>query len=652
MLTLSVARAQTYELKSDLPCIYINTFNNQGINSKDVYVYATMNYVDEDGHVSTYDSLQIRGRGNSTWGLRKKPYRIKFHEKEKFLGKGYAKARSWTLLANCGDKSLIRNAITSAMGEFLGLKFNPAAKFVDLVLNNVYMGNYQISDQVDIRPHRVNIVEQDVPLQDGADISGGYLLEVDGFQDGNCFVTNNYRAPVRIHKPDDEDIVASQNRWIRDYVNQFDQALYSSDFADPVKGYRRFVDSTSLANWYIATEVSANVDGFYSTYFYKDQADSLLYWGPLWDYDIAYNNDWRTDHGSVNTTNSLMADVAYSGSKAWVNRMWSDPWFSRLINRRYQQALDDGLVYYLDNKIDSLAQLLDASQQLNYRKWGINTRMYHEVTLYSSYKQYIQDLKDFIGNHTAYLKTAFANKKPAEPTPAFQVDNYYYRIINANTSNAMEGNSVGNVYAYYNQADRDAEEWIIRQQGDYYQVVNKTFDQALNDPSPTTAVGTQLSLATPDASDERQLWEFIPQGTAGYYNLRNVYTNHIVNLQGGNSSAYTPILSYTNDARNATSMNRLWYIRASGALPQEYTGITDVEPEEYALAYNRDLQQLHFGSETPSQLNFQVSVYDMGGRRVGTFRASESFSMSQLPAGVYIVSWTTGGHHRSVKFSK
>lgn len=270
-----VACAQNYVRMTNLPCVYINTFNNQGITSKDYYIYATMNYVDEEDHVTTYDSLQIRGRGNSTWGLRKKPYRIKFNEKEKFLGKGYANAKSWTLLANCGDKTLIRNAITSEMGKFLGLKFNPAAKFVDFVLNGVYYGNYQISDQVDIRPHRVNIVEQDVPLKADADISGGYLLEVDGFQDGNWFYTSNYGAPVRIHKPDDEDIVPRQTQWIRNYVNSFDQALSSSDYADPVKGYRRFVDSTSLANWYIATEVSANVDGFYSTYFYKNQADSL-----------------------------------------------------------------------------------------------------------------------------------------------------------------------------------------------------------------------------------------------------------------------------------------------------------------------------------------------------------------------------------------
>ena len=174
---------------TNLPHIYINTFTGNSITSKNNYVLARMWYVDEQDNVTFYDSLEIRGRGNSTWSLAKKPYRIKFHEKEKFLGQGYAKAKKWTLMANHGDKTLIRNALTSALGEFVGLDFNPAAKFVDLTLNGKYVGNYQISDQVEVRPHRVNITEQDYPITEESNITGGYLLEADGFADFQNGVT-------------------------------------------------------------------------------------------------------------------------------------------------------------------------------------------------------------------------------------------------------------------------------------------------------------------------------------------------------------------------------------------------------------------------------------------------------------------------------
>ena len=85
--TALVASAQTYVRKTNLPTVYINTFNNVPITSKETYVYATMHYVDENDAVTAYDSLQIRGRGNSTWSQEKKPFALKFPQKLCFTGK-------------------------------------------------------------------------------------------------------------------------------------------------------------------------------------------------------------------------------------------------------------------------------------------------------------------------------------------------------------------------------------------------------------------------------------------------------------------------------------------------------------------------------------------------------------------------------------
>ena len=264
---------EVHERLTNLPHVYVNTFTGRNITSKTDYVYARMWYVDEEDNVQYFDSLKIRGRGNSTWNLAKKPYKLKFQSKEKLLGKGYANTKKWTMLANHADKTLIRNAVTSLMGERAGLKFNPAAKFVDLTLNGKYVGNYQISDQVDVRPHRVKITEQDYPLADTSDISGGYLLEADGFRDYHTytywdneegrylapdgFETGQQGVPVRIHYPEAEELDISQTEYIRDYINDFESHLFSSKFTDPLAGYRPMVDSMSLANWYVCTEISA-----------------------------------------------------------------------------------------------------------------------------------------------------------------------------------------------------------------------------------------------------------------------------------------------------------------------------------------------------------------------------------------------------------
>ena len=360
LLCMALGVQAQYVRMTSLPAIYLETFDGKSITSKTTYKYCRLYYVDESNHVTAYDSVSIRGRGNSTWGLSKKPYKIKFLNKEKFLGTGYAKAKKWTLMANAGDKTLMRNALTSAMGKFTSLKFNPAYKFVDMVLNGSYVGTYQISDQVDVRPHRVNIEEQNWPLGEEDDITGGYLLEVDGFRDGNWFQTSRFGAPIRIHYPDDDEIEARQRNYIRDHMATFETALGSANFTDPDEGYRAYVDSASLIDWYICTEVSANIDGFFSTYFYKDRGNPKLFFGPLWDYDIAYNNDYRirSEHSLSTTAYSLMVDIAYSGSKAWVNRMWKDPWFQKTVYHRYKQLMDNGLINYMQNKVDSFATLL------------------------------------------------------------------------------------------------------------------------------------------------------------------------------------------------------------------------------------------------------------------------------------------------------
>ncbi|UKK54887.1 CotH kinase family protein [Prevotella sp. E2-28] len=658
LLTVLPVCAQ-YVQKTDLPTIYLETFDGNGIYSKDVYEYCRLHYVDETGTVTSYDSVSIRGRGNSTWNLSKKPYKLKFLNKEKFLGKGYAKAKKWTLLANAGDKTMIRNAVTSALGEFTSLKFNPAYKFVDMVLNNEYIGTYQISDQIDVRPHRVNITEQPYPISDTTDITGGYLLEVDGFKDGNYFISTN-EAPITIHYPEQDEIDSKQTAYIKNYINNtFETSLFSQNFTNAETGYRAFVDTTSLIDWYLCTEISANIDGFWSTYCYKDRGDQRLFFGPLWDYDIAYNNDHRVqnDMRLQSSVNSLMADIAYSGSKVWITRMWEDPWFQKTVYTRYKELLDSGLVNYMQSKVDSLNNLLSQSQQMNYQKWGISRKMYHEVVLYSSYDQYISDLKSFITQHCEYLLNAFSNKKPAEPTPPFEPEDFYYRIVNAKTRKVIDVDN-NKIVQYTNTESRQSQEWWIRKNGDHYVLINRNSGLALNDPTvgnttATTNVGTQLNVTELNELSQAQQWDFIPQGTEGYYNLLNVQTQHIANLNGGNSNDYTQILSYTNDAKNSTSTNRMWFLEPSTALPYEITGVEYfTEPEEYALAYNQQTKTLHFGSETPAELQFPVRVYNASGRLIGTFRANEQFSMAAYPQGIYIATWNVSGKTRSVKFSR
>ncbi len=659
LLTSLNVHAQRSEIKryTNLPALYIETFNYEPVSSKEYYIYANLWYIDENDKITQYDSLQIRGRGNSTWNMRKKPYRIKFKEKERFLGSNRANAKSWTLLANAGDKTLIRNAVTSAMSEFMGMDFSPAYKFVDFNLNGEYLGCYQISDQVEVRKRRVNVTEQDYPLTSESDITGGYLLEVDGFQHGNCFVTPNKSVPVRIHYPDEDEIDNTQTQYINNHVNNFESVLYSKDFAHKTKGYRCLVDSVSLANWIIGTEVSANIDGFFSIYFYKKPQDPRLYWGPMWDYDIAYDNDNRKPYNDF----KMMADISYGNAREWIVRMWQDPWFGKIINNRYNQLLKDGLVDHLIQTVDSLTTLIDQSQKLNYNKWGINTRMYNEIVLYSSYSQYVDDLKDFIYTHCEFLESEFASRRLPEPE-VFTPTNHYYNIINKGNNKAIDINYTSTapvagdgVCIWQTTDSRLSQQWKIVSVGDYFHITNREGNLALADPTkgmtgPSVNTGTPLTVAVADTNDNSQLWTIETQAN-GYFNLINKHTEHTANVNGGGSDDGNSIISYTTDSKNSTSNNRQWRFEKR----DEISAIGKIaidEPEEYALAYNPHSQIIHFGSETPEMLTFNVYVYNTAGVLMKTFVANEECSVEDLDNGLYIVNWKFGHITRSAKFVK
>lgn len=404
--------SQAFCRVSNLPHVYIQTKGNRAITSKKEFVPATLVYIDENDEKSEYNNVEIRGRGNSTWNRNpeKKPYRIRFAQPEAFLGAGNATARDWTLMANAYDKSLMRNALTSELSRFVGLPFTVAAKFADVTLNGEYIGTYHISDHPEAGPGRLELAETSPEAT--PDIS--YLLEVDGYAEHVWFRTANVNVRVRIHKPKDGELTSVQKSFIQEKVNAFEAALMGEQFKDPEKGYRQYVDSVTLANWFCANEICANYDGFWSLYFYRQAGDPRFFFGPMWDYDIAYAND----HRAGDTAEKLMTDCAAELVRAgrWMNRMWEDPWFQRLVNRRLGELMDAGVEQFLLAKVDSMASLLEESQALNYAKYGISTRTYNERFLYDNYAEYVEDLRRFIRRHCAFLPKAFAGKvtAPAE----------------------------------------------------------------------------------------------------------------------------------------------------------------------------------------------------------------------------------------------
>ena len=581
LLALPMCAQDTPQL-TNLPTVYIKTANGAAVTTKKTFVNATWTMVDGD-ETETITGMKIRCRGNSTFsgaGATKKAYRIKFDKNVSLLGDKGVADKNWVLMANHYDKSLIRNALTTdIMGRFVGMEFNPGARFVDVVLNGTYIGNYQITDHPDVESGRLDI-ETPGELAEGEEPSEGFFLEADGWKDHKYVTTTKKSVPVRIHKPKDGEVTTAQANYVKDWLDRFETALFSKDYKDAEKGYRKLVDSISLANLYLCTEMSANYDGFWSTYLYKRPNDQRMYFGPLWDYDIAYNNDTRGN----DTSTRMIVDINTGVCRTWFIRMWRDPWFRQLILRRYNELREAGIEAHLLNAVDSLGTLLAQSAKLNFDKYGINTKVYNEVVMRNTYAEYITDLKNFLTKHFAYLDKELverANATYEDDAREFELNvNYFYRIQNVNAKTLFdvvdEGLKEGSLtYLWTNDTTRRTQQWSIKQVGDAYQFINRASGLALNAPSGD--LSTRLNIVQPNAEDEAQLWNIVlASDEASYYNIINKKYERTANVEGGNTAAGTSLIAWKSDASNQTSLNRQWIITPADFNSDEVWNIGDI----------------------------------------------------------------------------
>ena len=185
-ITLNESIAQSFS--GTLPVLYINTENP--VDSKDNYVHGSCFLNVPNG--SAYSplgseeaplSLWIKGRGNYTWSaFEKKPYRLKFEEKVTPMG--LTQSRHFVLMANADDDyATLRNTVGFELSRLMGLDYTPSQRPVELVLNGDYKGLYMLTEKIRVAHDRVNIVEQDNRETDPYNITGGWLIEIDNYDD-------------------------------------------------------------------------------------------------------------------------------------------------------------------------------------------------------------------------------------------------------------------------------------------------------------------------------------------------------------------------------------------------------------------------------------------------------------------------------------
>ena len=354
-LTLEGGRTETVCLRqSSLPSLRLTlngTTLDQIHQDKDVK-YPGNDLVLTDGDDVLTGTVEIKGRGNSTWReYAKKPYQIKFSKKTSVLGMPAAK--KWILLANASDDSMIRTRLVYDAAEQMDFPFVTEYQYVDLWIDGQYLGVYLLGEKAEIGKGRLNLQD---PAGAMFELDNGFATDEDHyFFEGRL---NSYFALKEIVEEDDGHIQQAMTNF-QTAMTRLTTALTSQGWENlSLSQLNEMIDVDSLARYYLMNEYVLNGESFFTSFFwYQDGASDVLHVGPLWDFDTCMGNK-----------NEKVTDYNASSTSVLMKKMLNIPAFYQRVQElytRYKPVLTG-----MAGQVDGLRDEIGVSADLNYLRWS------------------------------------------------------------------------------------------------------------------------------------------------------------------------------------------------------------------------------------------------------------------------------------------
>lgn len=392
-ITNSVGTSKQYTVQvmqfTGLPVIHLTTDNGNDITNREDYTDGTVS-VFGNGVVNDLDNMtmEIRGRGNSTWGMPKKPYQMKLSSKREFLD--MENDKKWLFLAEYADKTMLRNRIAFEMGYLSDLAWTSDSEFAEVFLNETYQGTYHITQKVEEGSDRVDLGDN------------GFLLEIDQLErldpDDVYFETGTFLINIKEPSLEEND---SQYQYITRLLFEFEQALYGNTFADPENGYAKYIDIGSFIDWYLISEITKNVDSrFFSSIYFHVIPGEKIKMGPLWDFDLAF--------GNVDYADPEFPEGFWVKDNPWYVRLFQDPNFVNQVQTRFEYYNNNRA--YLLAKIDEYAEKLRYAQAENDAKWEtIGVYVWPNPVVLDTYDEEVTRLKSWFNTRMDWLDVALGD---------------------------------------------------------------------------------------------------------------------------------------------------------------------------------------------------------------------------------------------------
>lgn len=347
-----------------IPRIVIETEDKSEIKDLETEIPAKLQIWGEHAPESEVMDMTIKGRGNSTWDMPKKSYKIEFTDKQSMLG--MPEDRDWALIANYADKTLMKNYLAFQLSASLGAYYSPRCKFAELYLNREYLGVYLLTETLKIGKNRIRVPEPNKT----------FLVEIDAkSRKGDHVYLTNLGKALNIHYPKELNTISQDT--LVSFVNNFES------YVQFMKEYK----SLSLDQWinikeyilyYWIQEFAKNLDAnFYTSVYFTWSIDSRIFMGPVWDFDQAF--------GGHNDTKDTIPSEYGIRDRYWNKYLFEDTTFL-LKAQEFWESHRNVFMSVLDT-IDRYRAVLEKPAQNNFKRWD---------TPYATYDEAVHELRNWV----------------------------------------------------------------------------------------------------------------------------------------------------------------------------------------------------------------------------------------------------------------
>lgn len=375
--------------ESKIPVISVTTAPDDMIASREKYTSCVVDVFNCDEKLEINEAsagIKVRGNSSAYYGdvsqilANKVPYRIKFDKKTNMLGlNNGAECKSWVLLKS--DWDLIRNDIAFRFGRTImgDSNFCSDGQLVHLYVNEKFQGVYELCEQCQINPNRVDISE---PAEDYTDTDIGYYLELDNYatsDEDNHYISMDYEnatvtdinGETRQFVPAEYSIkndLYSQNQidFIDKYLNNLFKIVYEacengkyykfdenydlvdSDVTTAEEAVSNVMDIDSVRDMYILYEIVHDYDCGEGSFYMcvdlsKDSKCPKLKFTSPWDFNWAYNDSTEKYYAGAFTDKNFVAKKG-DRSNPWFIILCKQDWFMDAVKEKWTEMSQEKLL--------------------------------------------------------------------------------------------------------------------------------------------------------------------------------------------------------------------------------------------------------------------------------------------------------------------